>query len=134
MTDLLRREGIYLWYYFSVQLEQIFGYWVLSMVLGFLDAPAEARDYSVIGTFTPADAAGACVYCNHCQPCPAGLNVGLINKYYDLAVAGDSMAVEHYKKLDKKASDCISCGHCDQRCPFHVAQANRMKEISGYFG
>ena len=103
-------------------------------VLGFLDASAEVRDYSVIGTFTPADAAGACVYCNHCQPCPAGLNVGLINKYYDLAVAGDSMAVEHYKKLDKKASDCISCGHCDQRCPFHVAQANRMKEISGYFG
>lgn len=30
------------------------------------------------------------MYCNHCQPCPAGLNVGLINKYYDLAVAGDS--------------------------------------------
>ena len=28
---------------------------------------------------------GNCVYCNHCQPCPAGLNVGLINKYYDLA-------------------------------------------------
>lgn len=24
------------------------------------------------------------VYCNHCQPCPAELNVGLINKYYDL--------------------------------------------------
>lgn len=34
MFDILRREGIYLWYYFSVQLEQIFGYWVLGMVLG----------------------------------------------------------------------------------------------------
>lgn len=34
MFDVLRREGIYLWYYFSLQLEQIFGYWVLSMVLG----------------------------------------------------------------------------------------------------
>ena len=32
----------------------------------------------------PGDAAGACVYCNHCAPCPAGLNIGLINKYYDL--------------------------------------------------
>ena len=32
--NILRRELIYIWYYFSVQLEQIFGYWVLGMVLG----------------------------------------------------------------------------------------------------
>lgn len=34
MLDILRRETVYLWYYFSLQLEQIFGYWVLGMVLG----------------------------------------------------------------------------------------------------
>jgi len=34
MLDVLRRESVYLWYYFSLQLEQIFGYWVLGMVLG----------------------------------------------------------------------------------------------------
>ena len=102
-------------------------------LLGFFEASPEERDYSVLGTFTPKDAAGACVYCNHCQPCPAGLNVGLINKYYDLAAAGDSMAGEHYRNLEKTASDCISCGHCDRRCPFHVAQTERMKEIAEYF-
>ena len=31
---VLRREFIYLWYYFTVQLDQIFPYWVLGMVLG----------------------------------------------------------------------------------------------------
>ena len=36
MIELLRREAVYLWYYFSVQLEQIFQYWVLGMVLGSL--------------------------------------------------------------------------------------------------
>ena len=36
MIDILRREAVYLWYYFSVQLEQIFQYWVLGMVLGSL--------------------------------------------------------------------------------------------------
>lgn len=36
MIDVLRREAIYFWYYFSVQLEQIFKYWVLGMVLGSL--------------------------------------------------------------------------------------------------
>lgn len=34
MIDVLRRELIYLWYYFTVQFEQIFPYWVLGMVLG----------------------------------------------------------------------------------------------------
>ena len=75
-----------------------------------------------------------CVYCNHCQPCPAGLDVGLINKYYDLAKAGDQLAKDHYQKLEKKASDCIQCGHCDSRCPFQVEQTARMEEIAGYFG
>lgn len=101
--------------------------------LGFFDAPPEEKDYSVLGTFAPKDVSGVCVYCNHCQPCPAGLNVGLINKYYDLAKMGDALAADHYAKLEKKASDCVSCGHCDQRCPFHVAQAERMREIAAYF-
>ena len=32
--DVLRREFIYLWYHFSVQLEQIFLWWVLGMLIG----------------------------------------------------------------------------------------------------
>ena len=90
--------------------------------------------YSILGTFTPKDVTGSCVYCNHCAPCPAGLNIGLINKYYDLAVIGDGMAADHYTKLEKHASDCIRCGHCDGRCPFHVVQTERMQAISRYFG
>ena len=34
MVDILQREFTYLWYYFSVQLEQIFVYWVLGMLIG----------------------------------------------------------------------------------------------------
>lgn len=34
MADVLRREAVYLWYYFSIQLGQVFRYWVLGMVLG----------------------------------------------------------------------------------------------------
>ncbi len=106
----------------------------LERILGFLDAPAEARDYSVLGTFAPRDAEGVCVYCNHCQPCPAGLDVGLINKYYDLARAGDALARTHYETLERRAGDCVACGHCDSRCPFRVRQSDRMAEIRAYFG
>lgn len=34
MIEILRREGIYLWYYFSVQLDQILPYWMLGIVIG----------------------------------------------------------------------------------------------------
>ena len=36
MTDILRREFIYFWYYFSIQFEQIVWYWILGMALGSL--------------------------------------------------------------------------------------------------
>lgn len=34
MSEILKREWVYLWYYFTVQFDQIFRYWVLGMVLG----------------------------------------------------------------------------------------------------
>ena len=34
MAEILHREFVYLWYYFTLQLGQIFPYWVLGMVLG----------------------------------------------------------------------------------------------------
>ncbi len=34
MLETVQREAVYLWYYFSVQLEQIFWYWVLGMLIG----------------------------------------------------------------------------------------------------
>ena len=105
----------------------------LEVVLGYVHASPEEKDYSVIGEFTPQDATGVCVYCNHCQPCPKGLNVGLINKYYDLALAGDTLAAGHYGKLDVKADACVQCGHCESRCPFRVKQEDRMREICRYF-
>ncbi|MDR1903036.1 MAG: permease [Treponema sp.] len=36
MIEIIKREWVYLWYYFSLQLSQIAGYWILGMVLGSL--------------------------------------------------------------------------------------------------
>ena len=105
----------------------------LKQNLAYLETDSDERDYSVIGSFTPDDTKGKCVYCKHCHPCPAGLDIGLINKYFDLVKLGDNLAREHYMTLEKKASDCLSCGHCNSRCPFAVDQMDRMKEIAEYF-
>lgn len=31
------------------------------------------------------------------------------------------------------ADACVQCGHCETRCPSHVKQESRMKEIDAYF-
>ncbi len=32
--EIIQREAVYLWYYFTLQLRQIFPYWVLGMIIG----------------------------------------------------------------------------------------------------
>ncbi len=103
-------------------------------LLKYFDKTQEELDYSCIGQSTPKALMGRCVYCNHCSPCPLGLNVGLINKYYDLSLTGDEMARDHYLQLPKHAGDCNGCGHCDRRCPFKVEQAFKMKSIKAHLG
>ncbi len=106
----------------------------LTEILRYLDTPAEERDYAIINALVPDTSRGSCVYCKHCHPCPMGLDSGLINKYYDLSRLGDVLAKEHYLTLGKTAADCVQCGHCNSRCPFHVDQMARMREIKAYFG
>lgn len=103
-------------------------------VISYFAADEKERDYSIIETMIPDEKKLNCVYCMHCHPCPAGLDIALINKYYDLALVGDTLAREHYLTLDKKAGDCIHCGHCDERCPFNVKQDGYMRVIFDYFG
>lgn len=103
-------------------------------ILGYLDASEAERDYSAIARLAPQSKTASCVYCNHCQPCPAGIEIGLVNKYYDLARLGDELAADHYRTLGAHAGDCTECGHCDTRCPFDVTQSDRMIEIATYFG
>ena len=55
MWEILQREAIYLWYYFTVQLDQIVWYWVAGMVFGsaisvFLKNPIHEAVRSLDGT------------------------------------------------------------------------------------
>ncbi len=107
----------------------------LMQTLHYLDTTEEERDYSKVYGLgrTRKNADHDCVYCNHCLPCPAGINIGLVNKYYDLAKIGDEVAADHYEKMAVKADACLKCGHCNSACPFHVSQMNRMDVIDSFF-
>lgn len=105
----------------------------MERTLQFYHAPVEQRDYSFIGALQSKEMAGSCTYCGHCQPCPAGIDIGAVNRYYDLAKVGDQLAVEHYKALSKNGSHCTGCGVCVKRCPFHFDAKSRMAEIAQFF-
>ena len=91
------------------------------------------KDYSFIGALAYKNMEGACLYCDHCQPCPQQIEIGTVNKYLVLGKSGDTLAIGHYMKLEHHAEDCIACGVCEQRCPFHANVIERMQEAKTFF-
>lgn len=79
---------------------------------------------------------GQCTYCGHCKPCPAGIDIAMVNKLYDLASMQPEVPASvraHYEALERTASDCIGCRGCETRCPFHVPVAERMEKARALF-
>lgn len=95
-------------------------------------------DYASVLAEAPRHAYfGQCTYCGHCAPCPAGIDIALANKYYDLADLHDEAPesiVAHYAEMRATASDCTGCRACEERCPFGVRVADRMAKMADLFG
>ena len=100
--------------------------------------PAQEKDYTVVlNTSQRYSANGACMYCNHCLPCPQEIDIAAVHQYYDLARSLSEVAAtirEHYLALHAHASDCIACGACEERCPFGVEVIQNMEKASALFG
>ena len=106
----------------------------MAQTLRFYGSTAEERDYSFIQHLKKEDIPQGCTYCGHCMPCPKGIEIPSVNRYYDLYKAGDELALQHYNELAVHASACVGCGACAEECPFHVHMPGRMKEIRRYMG
>ena len=104
--------------------------------LCYLHASDEERDYTPVMSTLRNDFKGSCVYCSHCQPCPAGIDIAAINKFLDIArLGGESPSVRsHYMDLEHSGSECIACGNCESRCPFGVPVIKNMAEAVTVFG
>ena len=82
-------------------------------------------------------AGGECTYCGHCKPCPADIDIAMVNKLYDLAVMQPEVPAslrEHYLSLQHHAGECIGCRSCESRCPFGVKVADGMARTAALFG
>ncbi len=101
-------------------------------------ASDDEKDYATVIANAPLHSyKGQCTYCGHCKPCPADIDIAMVNKFYDLATIQGSVpesVLEHYKALGHTASECIGCKGCESRCPFSVEIADRMEKAASLFG
>ncbi len=102
------------------------------------NASEEEKDYASVLAGAPRHAYyGQCTYCGHCAPCPAGIDIAMVNKLYDLAEMQEEVPATlraHYEQLTANADDCIACGGCEERCPFGVPVVQRMEKTKERFG
>ena len=106
----------------------------LKQILTYPEASAEEKDYSQILEGFKEYVDGQCVYCNHCLPCPVGIDVGKTTRLLDTAQHGLNTATrQEYMQLKTKASSCTGCGACAKRCPFNVDAVANMKKAIALF-
>ena len=77
-----------------------------------------------------------CRRCNYCQPCVKGINISgcfLFHGYLDRYGLAD-WAKGRYATLPVKASACIECGACENRCPYNLPIRMMLKKVAKDFG
>lgn len=95
------------------------------------------KDYShIFSGINTIKMTGRCMYCNHCQPCPAQIDIAEVTKFLYLALQQNSVpdsVKQHYFSLEKNAEDCTMCGNCEPNCPFGVKIRQNMEKAKSIF-
>lgn len=103
----------------------------------YLDASDEEKDYSEFLSILKDDFEGNCMYCSHCLPCPAEIDIASVNKFLDIALLNENSippSVEaHYRGLLHGGDACLACGQCEERCPFDVPIIENMQKAARLF-
>ena len=110
----------------------------LRQSVAYEQASAGQKDYAAAFAAMPKISwVGHCMYCGHCAPCPKGIDVASVTKFLNLCRAQGQVPEtvrEHYALLPHKAGECVACGACEKRCPFHVPAVQNMRAARELFG
>ena len=99
-------------------------------------SPLTFEEKAAINEVRSALGTNFCRRCNYCQPCAAGINISgifLFEGYLSRYGLGD-WAKSRYATLPVKASACIGCGACEDRCPYHLPIRQMLKTAAEKFG
>jgi predicted aldo/keto reductase-like oxidoreductase len=67
-------------------------------------------------------AAVPCTRCGYCLPCPQGVNIPGVIELYNNGIIYDDMSASRFAygrffQETERASACIACGECEEKCP-----------------
>jgi hypothetical protein len=116
----------------------------LAAALSYLDAGKDRRDFSGLVAAFSTYVEGECVYCNHCLPCPAGIDIAATIRAIETAKVRGARAGGGTRRSSRSgakmtailspgrapgnAAKCIRCGACVKRCPFGVNPMERIAQ------
>ena len=78
-----------------------------------------------------------CTACGYCMPCPVGVDIpGSFAKYNDYYLFDSKSSknasiwrYNYHQSGEKKASNCIECGKCEEHCPQNLPIRKLLKEV-----
>ena len=75
---------------------------------------------------------GFCRGCRYCQPCPEGIRIPDIFRFYTYyTLYGlEEWAKEQYAALEVKVEACVECGECEEKCPYNLPTREKLKEAA----
>ncbi len=76
--------------------------------------------------FSPG--ANYCRDCGQCLPCPQGINIAAILRFYTLfeSYGLKTWAKNLYSGLEVKADKCSGCGECEDKCPYKLPMTDML--------
>lgn len=80
-----------------------------------------------------------CTHCAYCVPCPHGINIPMnFSLYNDTFMFKDPeisvMIYNHMMRPECRASACVACGACEERCPQHIPIIEELKRVHDSLG
>ena len=104
-------------------------------------SPDEMNMFDQVKGIMKNNQAVGCTACRYCMPCPVGVNIPEVFKYYNVYMNSETdverikAAGDYHKFLQdhEKADQCIQCGKCEQHCPQAIKIKLNMKEIESVF-
>ena len=99
-------------------------------------APLSGEEQAKIAAIRKDLGENFCRRCNYCAPCTVGIKIPTIFLFdgYLTRYGLPDWAKQRYETLDKHASDCIVCGDCEKRCPYHLPIRDMLLKVAERFG
>jgi predicted aldo/keto reductase-like oxidoreductase len=72
-----------------------------------------------------------CRGCGYCMPCPEGIPIPIILRHemYFTRFGMQDWARHRYSMVEVKADNCVDCGECEEKCPYHLPIRQKLKEV-----